>query len=663
MFSSFTGVSKFGRRKAVDILPIPILVLDAIDYTGSGTTWPAEVGSNGTLENTPFFSSGYPVFFTFDGVNETATTPDLTALFPTESQTIEIWAKTNSDNGVLVSKQGDGGGYHLAEMEIVSGDLRVGIWSGAGISAATVGAVTRNVWQHYVLTYNDATNTLTGYINATTASSFTGVQAYGPGSDRKFVLCAADITAMGDGSALAAGVGFFRVWNKALTAAQVLEVYNENAARFVATEILYLDANGYSGAGDWQDQAVDNNDATLQGTPAHVDAVGSSDYFDLVPAQGDYFTIADQAALDSMTEISILMWIQVDTINAAGPNMLFSKRGTTSNGYVGFFSTTGWTFRFGTGTGTGLTYSTPPATNVWQQVVVTIGAAGSKMYINDAEVASSVYTGNGSNVNTAAALDLFEVNPRPQTGPVKMDGKVGVFKIYNGVLTLAQVQEQFSLYENRYTIVPSGLTMLLTASTYSGSGTTWNDQTGASDVTLVNAPTYTTGSPAYFTFASASSQSATGTTENVVPSFQYTKGVWFYLNSYADNNLVSSEAGGHYLYLAGTSTLYAGHANVPPYSGVGSFGSMSSISLNTWYYAVVTFSTTSGIKLYINGSLDNSDAAFTTAHNGNGTTNLGRFGAGNFLNGRIGEVHCYGRALDAYEVLQNYHATRATYGV
>ena len=190
---------------------------------------------------------------------------------------------------------------------------------------------------------------------------------------------------------------------------------------------LHLDATGGFNGSTWQDLTANANDATLSGTPRFVP--GSGAYFDLVPGDGDYFTIADQTALDSMTGISILMWINIDAINAAGPNMLYSKRSSTSDGYVGFFTTTGWTFRFGTGTGTGLTYGTPPSTGVWQQVVVTIGAGGSKMYINDTEVASSIYTGNSANINTAAALDLFEVNPRPQTGPVKMNGKVGVFKI------------------------------------------------------------------------------------------------------------------------------------------------------------------------------------------------------------------------------------------
>lgn len=173
-------------------------------------------------------------------------------------------------------------------------------------------------------------------------------------------------------------------------------------------------------------------------------------YFDLVPSDGDFFSIADAAVLDSMSEISIQMWINIDAVNASGPNMLFAKRSTTTNGYVGFFTTTGWTFRFGTGTGTGLTYNTAPSTGVWQQILVTIGSTGSKFYINGSEVASSAYTGAPNNVNTAAALDLFEVNPRPQVGPVRMDGKVGIVKIYNGVLTGAEVAAEFNSYKTRY---------------------------------------------------------------------------------------------------------------------------------------------------------------------------------------------------------------------
>lgn len=215
-----------------------------------------------------------------------------------------------------------------------------------------------------------------------------------------------------------------------------------------ATLVMALDADGYSGTGDWLDSTNNNNDATLQGTPSYI--ATAPKFFDLVPEEGDFFSVADSATLDTMTEISFEMWINIDSISSAGPNMLFSKRSGVSDGYVGFFTTSGWTFRFGTGAGTGLTYGTAPATGVWQQVIATIGSEGSKFYINGVEEVSSVYTGNSNNVNTSAALDLFEVNPRPQTGPVRMDGKVAVFNIYDGVLSATGVTAAFDNSKSRF---------------------------------------------------------------------------------------------------------------------------------------------------------------------------------------------------------------------
>lgn len=212
--------------------------------------------------------------------------------------------------------------------------------------------------------------------------------------------------------------------------------------------VLDLDAASYSGSGNWLDNTSNNNDAALQGSPVYNSASGG--YFDLVPGDSDWFSISDSLSLDAMSQISIQMWINIDTVNASGPNMLFSKRSTTSDGYVGFFTTTGWTFRFGTGTGTGLTYSSTPSTGSWQQIVATIGSSGSVMYINGSQVTSSVYTGNSANINTNAALDLFQVNPRPQTGPVTMDGKTSIVKIYNGILTSSEVLDEFNNYKSRY---------------------------------------------------------------------------------------------------------------------------------------------------------------------------------------------------------------------
>lgn len=216
-------------------------------------------------------------------------------------------------------------------------------------------------------------------------------------------------------------------------------------------------------------------------------------------------------------------------------------------------------------------------------------------------------------------------------------------------------------------IATNGLSMWLDANnpaSYPGSGTTWSDLSGnGNNITLVNNPTYTAGAISYFSF-NGLNQYGTGSTPYVLPPSTYTKMVWFQFNTTgADNNLVSSAAGGHFMYGSGTSTLWAGNANTPPYSGGGAFGSSTTFSSGTWYCATVVFSAPQ-IYLYVNGVLDAFDPTYGPAHAGDGSVNLACFGAGgNLLNGIIAEVYCYGLALTAGQVLQNFNATRARYGL
>jgi hypothetical protein len=213
-------------------------------------------------------------------------------------------------------------------------------------------------------------------------------------------------------------------------------------------------------------------------------------------------------------------------------------------------------------------------------------------------------------------------------------------------------------------IVQSDLTLHLDAAdlaSYPGTGSTWTDLAAPEqNVTLFGSPTFTSGTPSYFSF-NGSSQYGVGSGNNVVPSTAYTKSVWFYINSYSDNNLVSSDTGGHFMFMASTNKIYCGHSNWSTYT---EFPSVSSISLNTWYNATLTFSSADGMKLYLNGSLDATYTANKSQRSGNGGTNIACFGAGgNMLDGRISLVMCYSRELTAAEVTQNYNNYKSRFGL
>ena len=216
-------------------------------------------------------------------------------------------------------------------------------------------------------------------------------------------------------------------------------------------------------------------------------------------------------------------------------------------------------------------------------------------------------------------------------------------------------------YGRRQISFLSGLTMHLDAATYPGSGSSWSDLSGrGANATLVGSPSYSSSNGGYFTFVPASTQYAT-VSGSPLNTTAYTKSVWCMFNSSADNNLISSSSGGHFMFTGGTNKLYCGHANWTGFPTT--YPSSANISNSVWYNFTLTFSTTAGMALYINGSLDSTYTAQKTAPSGGGV-NLGSFSAGgNMLNGRIAKALVYQRAISADEASRLFKLDRARFGI
>jgi len=213
-------------------------------------------------------------------------------------------------------------------------------------------------------------------------------------------------------------------------------------------------------------------------------------------------------------------------------------------------------------------------------------------------------------------------------------------------------------------MVGQGPIMYLAAgntNSYPGSGTTWSDLTVNNyDATLFNTPTHTAGDSGYFTFASASVEYAT-VTGTPMSTTAYSKCIWFYQNTSTDNNLVSSDTGGHYMFFGGTNRLYCGHTAWTGFPTT--YQSTGTFSTGTWYFVCLTFSTAVGMTLYKNGSFDSSYTAQKTGPTG-GQVNLACYSAGgNLLNGRIAQVWIWNRVLSPTEQNRLFEDTRALYGV
>jgi len=91
---------------------------------------------------------------------------------------------------------------------------------------------------------------------------------------------------------------------------------------------------------------------------------------------------------------------------------------------------------------------------------------------------------------------------------------------------------------------------------------------------------------------------------------------------------------------------------------------LGAIPQNTsWHQAVLTYSSTTGTIVYIDGASSSPTSANTqNVIVGNSTFNIGK-SEGNYHNGSMGVIRWYNTVLSADDVAQNFAATRSRYGI
>ena len=222
-------------------------------------------------------------------------------------------------------------------------------------------------------------------------------------------------------------------------------------------------------------------------------------------------------------------------------------------------------------------------------------------------------------------------------------------------------------------------------SSYSGSGTSWNDISGnGNNFTLTNGPTYTSSDGGAIVFDGTNDCAVSALNQSFFQfgTGDYSYGLWVKFDTLGDYEGTLSSGRGNE---SGTND-YIGGWQIDTVSGVvnhklgsnaGNITLTSSLnpSTGTWYYIfVVNDRSENELKLYVNGSLNT-----TTGQSGYGSISVGNFSnttsiynifnigrnrnQDSFFDGSIGQVHVYkGKALTASEVLQNYDASKSRYG-
>lgn len=205
-----------------------VLALDAANnksYPGSGTTWTdlSGNGNTGTLTNGPTFSSANGGIIVYDGVDDTVTCNLVTS--DANNVTMEAWFKATTlpgDRGLIYNGNGGSNGYGLqfGACGATSTTLYV-FFGGVSCNVVSYAGMTTNVWYQavYTRTTTPSTSNIL-YINGISRSTNTTSNPNAPAGSTLI------------SSAFNGNIAIARIYNRALSATEVLQNYNTTRIRF-----------------------------------------------------------------------------------------------------------------------------------------------------------------------------------------------------------------------------------------------------------------------------------------------------------------------------------------------------------------------------------------------------------------------------------------------
>ena len=195
-------------------------------YTGSGTTAYNLVANNDvSLINGLGWQSGNGGYFSSDGTDDGMTTPDATNLDLVDF-TLEgwVWWDQHKNYGsFLVKGPGCSGNLFNYSFFGYATSVSFGFGDGSNYRSISISTPALNEWHHIVGTYDGST--LKFYLNSTLANSSPITATPNQNNDALQIL---QTNYSIDGR-----IGCAKVYNKALTASEVLQNYNAQKNRFI----------------------------------------------------------------------------------------------------------------------------------------------------------------------------------------------------------------------------------------------------------------------------------------------------------------------------------------------------------------------------------------------------------------------------------------------
>ena len=210
-----------------------ILALDAADknsYIGSGTTWKDLSGNayNGTLTNGPTFSNTNGGIINFDGTNDYGDCGNVLASLTNLSLEcfVKFGIQSTSFNGIISKTLSNADGYEIRTSNGATSTTTIVEFRYVGDNASIgFGTLTNGIWYHLIATGTNGSQKT--YING--AQAYSNTVALSPSANSNSLVIGKLAYA---GLYANMSMGCARIYNRVLTATEVLQNYNATKTRF-----------------------------------------------------------------------------------------------------------------------------------------------------------------------------------------------------------------------------------------------------------------------------------------------------------------------------------------------------------------------------------------------------------------------------------------------
>jgi hypothetical protein len=623
-------------------------------YPKSGTTWYdiGPSGNNGNLINGPTYSSSNGGSIVFDGVNDYVQVNNTT----TASFTIACWISSTATgsgspgnpaylgSGIIWSDvSGSGNDFVLA----MTGKVPAWFTGNPDSNINDTSPINTGAWFYLTATKNGVSGIKSLHVNGALKTS---------GSCNANVLNANPKINIGantlDARYFNGNISSVQIYNRALSPTEVLQNYQALFPRFLGKNIVtsglieYLDAGystSYGGTGTtWYNVAgtVEGN-GTLTNGPTYDSGNGGSIVFDGVD---DDVIVPTNTNLELTNNLTINLWVY-SISPKSGLGIVCKGPLVDDYDYMVYITGNSTTVSFfkkdSTGTAEQRSGFSSTLLNKWVNICYTKNGTTLKGYENGVLRATSDFT-NSSIRTSSQPLNIG------RGWSATLNGKIPSVQIYDRGLNSSEVFQNYQAFLPQIlgqNIVTSGLIEYLDvgySTSYGGTGTTWNNVAGTAGGTgtLVNGPTYISGTGGSFSFDGVDDLLLTSSVNNFqsIGIFLYLTGAgsgWKYIMDARvgmSNSWFSLFAGGGGIGSAWTS-MYI--------NGVQTSLSYANIPLNQWFY------------LYVSSNvLNTADITF-----------MNRYVISEGAQGNISIIQAYNRSLSQSEILQNYNAQKSRFGL